>query len=139
MLNIINNYIPFTKTPRDFCTPPSYPSYPLPLPPKTPTPCSGVGVLGGKDKGTVNIPQGYPCHSLATGTSDFLCQHTCWIQPCQGRSSSCTGKLEQLDLLAPASPATCYFPDGLQFYKLRLPSYLRRGRLQTADRRPQRG
>ena len=47
----------------------------------------------------------------ATGTSDFLRQHTCWIQACRGRSSSCTGELEWLDLLAPASPATCYFPD----------------------------
>ena len=46
-----------------------------------------------------------------TGTSNFLHQHTCWIRACQHRSSWCAGELERLDLLAPATPATCYFPD----------------------------
>ena len=49
----------------------------------------------------------------ATGTSDFLSQHMCWIRACRGRSSSCTGELEWLDLLALAGPVTCYFPDVL--------------------------
>jgi len=48
-----------------------------------------------------------------TGTSNFLCQHTCWIRACRHRSSWCAGELEQLDLLAPATPAACYFPDDL--------------------------
>ena len=54
-----------------------------------------------------------------TGTSDFLSQHTCWIQACRGRSSSCAGELEQLDLLAPATPATCYFPDVVVVHAVR--------------------
>ena len=57
----------------------------------------------------------------ATGTSDFLCQHTCWIRACQGRSSSCAGELERLDLLAPASPATCYFADAKVYSISKIP------------------
>ena len=53
----------------------------------------------------------------ATGTSDFLCQHMRWIQACRDRSSSCAGELERLDLLAPASPATCYFPDANRVHR----------------------
>ena len=45
---------------------PSYPPIPLPLPPQNPYPCEGVRVLEGKGKGRDSLPQGYPCHSLAT-------------------------------------------------------------------------
>ena len=48
-----------------------------------------------------------------TGTSNFFCQYMCWIWACQHRPRWCPGKLEWLDWLAPASPATCYFPDVL--------------------------
>ena len=66
-----------------------------------------------KEKDYNNWYQGYVLGPVrATGTSDFLCQHMRWIRACRGRSSSCAGELERLDLLAPATPATCYFPDA---------------------------